>query len=865
MTLTALARAITGAQSARRLCMVALVCVSGAATAQRPHATPAVAIPAAPAPARWDTLSRAHRFFELRDSIGASHIGSSPSVQFYRGIVAHAFNDNDGAIAALAPIVDSAPSAISPAQYVAATDALGDSYRRVFRYRESANAYGTALRRAGAMLDSATRGEFAAWGTIGTALAEIAPQRVTWSTEANNRVIGNDSVSFAVATSVNGGTSTPLLGIDASARITTIDATTAAAAAVQLFPDSVVVTVDGARLTARIGVIDRLDIGPAHLANVPVVVIPDASARRVFGVARVGGIIGRPVLAALGTMTFMRDGHVALSSPGADNDTSSVPNIALMNGATVLEAFFHNRRVPLLFDATAGQTLLYPEFLRQFSAAAGDASLTTYVGPGPGGAVVSLPSYVIPELTLSVGTRAIKLGAVHALMRDEDPRAAAYMGALGQDALQTADRVTLDFSAMTMRFRDSPPKAVLPQIIYPTGAVGATSPASKVPEDIAFVALLFALFVIPKALQRYRVASAVTSLLMGAGANALGFFHNDPTLHLLSTFGIVALFLFAGLEIDAHELRRQASPLVLHGLVWSVLLAIGAAVAALVFGFAVRPALLIALALLTPSTGFILSSLAGFGLLDAERFAVKTYVIGSELLALTVLFFVLQSTSATRLAIAVAAMLGVVTIIPLAFRLFARLVAPHAPRSEFAFLLMVAIVCAYATRRLGVYYLVGAFLVGIAAQRFRSELPAMSSEKMVDALESFGSVFIPFYFFHAGTEIVRDQITFHALFLGLALLVVLVPLRIAVTMLQRRFVLRDTKAGARRIGIALVPTLVFTLVLTDILKTDFALQNYILGALVLYTVINTSIPAFVLHSAPPEFESVSVADIESAR
>jgi Kef-type K+ transport system membrane component KefB len=348
---------------------------------------------------------------------------------------------------------------------------------------------------------------------------------------------------------------------------------------------------------------------------------------------------------------------------------------------------------------------------------------------------------------------------------------------------------------------------------------------------------------------------------MGAAAAALGLFASDPTLHLLSTFGIVALFLFAGLEIDGPELKRQASPLLLHGLIWALLLAAGAAVATLVFGYSVRPAVLISLALLTPSTGFILSSLSGFGLQPPERFAVKTYAIASELLALFVLFFVLQSTSVGRLVFAVCAMVAVIFVIPLAFRLFAKLVAPHAPRSEFAFLLMVAIVCAYATTRLGVYYLVGAFIVGVAAQRFRSELPAMSSEKMVDALESFGSVFIPFYFFHAGTQIAREQLSGRALLIGIALVVLLIPLRIGFTVLQRRFALRDTLGAARRIGVALVPTLVFTLVIADILNTTFGVANYVLGALVLYTVINTTIPAFILRSAPPEFENVEAAEV----
>lgn len=860
MTLTAFARAATEPRFIRWLCIAAFCAGSGTATGQRSRSAARQAPPAAPA--QWDTLYAAHRLFELREAVSASKIAASPSVQFYRGIVAHAFNDNDAAISILAPIVDSAPPGLTPLQYAAATDALADTYRRVFRYRQSANAYATALRRGRPALDSATRGDFARWSSIGLALANVAPQHVTWTNQANNTLVRNDSASYALAVAINRDSSDALLGVSTTARISTLDSTTAASHAVRQLPGTVSVKLYGVQVSAHVGVIERLRIGAARLANVPVFIVSDASMRSSGRLVPLHGFVARPVLAALGAITFTRDGQLALSSPGADNDTSTVPNIALLNDETLLDVSFRDRRVPLLLAAGESRTLLYPEFLRQFPTAAGDATLTTYLTSGPGGAMMSLPAYLIPGLKFTIGGRTVALGGVHALMRNADPRTTTFMGAIGQDALESVGRVTLDFSAMTVRFRDRPASTVLPQLVYPTDATRAKSPVSAVPEDIAFVILLFALFVIPKALQRYRIASAVTSLLMGAVATALGFFHNDPTLHLLSTFGIVALFLFAGLEIDGHELRRQASPLIVHGIVWSVLLAIGAAVAVYMFGFEVRPALLIALALLTPSTGFILSSLAGFGLLDAERFAVKTYAISSELLALTALFFVLQSTSVTHLAIAVAAMVIVVTVIPLAFRLFARLVAPHAPRSEFAFLLMVAIVAAYATRRLGVYYLVGAFLVGIAAQRFRSELPAMSSEKMVDALESFGSVFIPFYFFHAGTEIIREQLTWRALLVGASLLVILIPFRIAVTTLQRRFVLQDTHAAARRIGVALIPTLVFTLVIIDILKTNFGLENYILGALVLYTVVNTSIPAFALHSAPPEFESVSAADIE---
>ena len=375
-----------------------------------------------------------------------------------------------------------------------------------------------------------------------------------------------------------------------------------------------------------------------------------------------------------------------------------------------------------------------------------------------------------------------------------------------------------------------------------------------------FFVLLFVLFVIPKALQRFRIPAAITSLVLGAVSANLGWIQPSVALNLLSTFGIVALFLFAGLEIDANEIRKGARTLVQHVLLWSLLTALTLFVATRYFALDVRPASLVALALLTPSTGFILSTLSTFGLSADEQFAVKSKAVGSELIALAVLFFVLQTESVERFAFAVAALAGIVFVIPLAFRAFAANVAPYAPRSEFAFLLMVAVLCAWATRRLGVYYLVGAFIVGVAAQRFRERLPAMSSEKMIEALEAFGSVFIPFYFFVAGTHIEGEQLSWGALGLGLLMLVVFVPVRVGLTVLHRKLRLKETLAAGRRVGVALVPTLVFTLVLVQILREEYAADETLLGALVLYTVLNTMLPALVLRAAVPTFEEPSAPE-----
>ena len=375
-----------------------------------------------------------------------------------------------------------------------------------------------------------------------------------------------------------------------------------------------------------------------------------------------------------------------------------------------------------------------------------------------------------------------------------------------------------------------------------------------VSNDLAYVALLFILFVVPRFLQRYRLPSAVTSLLLGVAAASLGLFGHDTTIALLATFGIVALFLFAGLDVDVEELRPDLGVLAQHLAIWAGTLAGVTWLVARAFALPTSTALLVALGLVTPSTGFILDSLDRFGLTPVERRWTKSKAIAVELLALLVMFAALQSASLRQLALSSAALVGLIVILPPLFRWFAERIAPHAPRSEFAFLLMVAVVCATVTRRLGVYYLVGAFVVGLAARQFRSRLPAMSSERMLHAVEAFASFFVPFYFFHAGLEVDAAELDRTALLVGVVFLLGAVVLRLGETVLHRWVVLRERPAASFRIGVAMLPTLVFTLVLAGILRDRPEVPRTVIGGLVIYTVLITLIPGLILRMPAVEYD-----------
>lgn len=365
--------------------------------------------------------------------------------------------------------------------------------------------------------------------------------------------------------------------------------------------------------------------------------------------------------------------------------------------------------------------------------------------------------------------------------------------------------------------------------------------------ELIYLLLIFALLVIPRAMQRFKLPAPITCLLLGLGAMLVfGERTHDPVITLLSTLGISSLFLFAGLEVDVAALRQGLARLLVHLAVRSIALVGVGWLAWRYLDVGWQAAALIALALLTPSTGFILDTLERLGLDKEERFWVTSKAIAGELMALALLFVVLLADDPVQLGASSAVMLAMIVGLPLLFIALGRWVVPHAPGSEFSLLVMVGLVAAYVTYKLGVYYLVGAFVAGLVARLLRLRMPRMASDDNIHALRLFATFFVPFYFFHAGTQISRDALSWEALGLGIALTMVALPLRIGVIWLQRRAMFGEQHHSSLKVAVALAPTLVFTLVLAEILHSRFDISGALFGALILYTTLNTLMPSLLL-------------------
>jgi Kef-type K+ transport system membrane component KefB len=362
--------------------------------------------------------------------------------------------------------------------------------------------------------------------------------------------------------------------------------------------------------------------------------------------------------------------------------------------------------------------------------------------------------------------------------------------------------------------------------------------------ELGFLLIICGLLVVPKALQRARIPAPLTCLIIGIVVVHFGSVRDGGAIQFAAVLGITSLFLFAGLEVNFAQLRRRATAMLGYAGLRLASLVVLAVIAGYLLDTIWQASVLLALALLTSSTGFILDSLDRFTLTEHERDTIGGEAIVGELLALVILFVVMQSTDTLRLTEATGALIGLIVAVPLVYFALARWVLPHAPGSELSLLVTVAIAAAFFTNRLGVEHLLGAFAAGVIASQMPTRGSLLQSPEAMHAVKLFSTFFMPFYFFRSGLHVPAAAFSAEALGWGL-LMCTLIPLRVGAAFLRRKWS-GDEARSANRVSVSLLPTLIFTVVLGQILVRDFGLDDALLGGLLFYAFVNTLLPSLLL-------------------
>lgn len=343
---------------------------------------------------------------------------------------------------------------------------------------------------------------------------------------------------------------------------------------------------------------------------------------------------------------------------------------------------------------------------------------------------------------------------------------------------------------------------------------------------------------------RFRIPSGITALLIGI---IVGFF--DPTLddnqlfRFLAQIGITSLFVFAGLEVNFEELKEDKVYLSKY-LSKSVLgmLLIAFALKHF-FALSFQNSLILSLGIFTPSAGFIINSLHSFKMHKDLEYWIKSKAISKEIVSIAILFIALQFNNLKLLSFSLLFYIILFLTLPKIFKFFFKFISPYAPNTEVPMLVVLSLICGVISKELGAYYLVGAFIVGLIGSRFKKDIFHEDEEFIFKALNSFFNVFLPFYFFYAGLKMPFSAFNAQALYYGVILFLIFIPLRFALNSLSFKLFFKDFLENSYKVSFSLLPTLIFGLVIAGILKERGEVPDKIIYSLIVYTLLSSLFPS----------------------
>lgn len=426
-----------------RLAAVLLVLPASTALAQR-----------APSPAQLahlDSLWARRAPFALRRALAGVRPGTAP---FHEGTVAALFRDDSVALVRLGAFLATA-AAVDPRR-ADAHELLASLESRRGRYAAAAAHVDSALAVVPAA-DSARRDELRRGRATWHALGDVPPQRVAQVDRTPVPVVPDRAglLTIAVRAGDAADSAAVPMVLDTGAGLTVVTAGTAARLGARVGTDSVEVgSVTGARVRAALGVVPSLAIGGTRVDDVVVLVFRDEDLSFPQAGYAIRGIIGYPVLAALGRMRI--DGGRLLVVEGAVRDAVPLTarNVAADGHAPLVAVHVRGIEGTWLLDTGSQSSFGLPRLLARHEPWVRRAGTPMSGGLGGAGGTTTVTGFTLPGVRLAVGGRDVDLARFDVHARATNARAARLEGVLGVDLFAAGRTVLLDLGRGVLRVQE---------------------------------------------------------------------------------------------------------------------------------------------------------------------------------------------------------------------------------------------------------------------------------------------------------------------------------------------------------------------------------------------------------------------------
>lgn len=382
-------------------------------------------------PDNLKSLYDQHRLFELREALNGKH---APAL--YAGAVASAFNHSKSAKHYLDAVIKSSPRS---ADALEAHGQLAYMYARLGKNREAVQELDDmlAIKPGQADVENA-RALFSAF----SAYPDMFVAR-----KQQGKVLGGSvsSAGLEIPLSINGHSVKWI--IDSGANFSTLSESEARMLGLAIGNQrSQMVDSNGGFVTVQTVNVKAMRIGQVEIHNVPFTVVPDSGPP--FNDLRPGerGILGLPVLVALGTLRWYSSGVFETGFPPLARDTHAA-NLCFDGLTPDIRVTFQGKPLEFTFDTGNGAgTQLWSRFSAEYASLLKESGAKSVKKVTQMGGAAEREVLVIPELRLQVGgfDTVLKPANVFSKPVGND----TLYGLLGMDLLSQAREVTVDFRSM---------------------------------------------------------------------------------------------------------------------------------------------------------------------------------------------------------------------------------------------------------------------------------------------------------------------------------------------------------------------------------------------------------------------------------
>lgn len=202
----------------------------------------------------------------------------------------------------------------------------------------------------------------------------------------------------------------------------------------------------------RMATAKDVTIGKMHFRDVSFAVFPDD--KEPWSLVPLGqrGIIGLPLMVAIGTFRWTADGMLTVGEKPKPLVPKQSDLIFDAGDHLVLKASFQRQSIWTAFDSGATTTDIYAPFARQFSdylKRNGKIGNNEIVGLG---GAESYDTIDVPALPLEIAGQTLTLRPAHIMTKHNEHRDWIFAN-IGKDLYMQTSRFTLDFQAMRLTFQ----------------------------------------------------------------------------------------------------------------------------------------------------------------------------------------------------------------------------------------------------------------------------------------------------------------------------------------------------------------------------------------------------------------------------